>query len=154
MNTELLISNIILTLGTWSILLLVMVKITKIEQVNQSFQEKTSRAIRRIEELLLDGGGKQINFTGTRKFQDILDDQAFQDALMKNYIKESINEIIENSRYFDEDYKPTSGTIQYGYAHNGAPQNVEDWYLNKQKKNKDSAEVPRDRDGRGKLSKS
>ena len=145
MNTELLISNIILTLGTWSLVLLVMVKRTKIERANQSSQEKIFRTIRRIEELLLDGGGKQINFADDRKFrdaldnrtfQDALDDQAFQDELMKNYIKESINEIIESSRYFDQDYKPTSGTIQYGHAHNGAPQNVEDWYLGKQKKNR------------------
>ena len=152
MNTELLISNIILTLGTWGILLLVMAKITKIEQANQSFQEKTSRAIRRMEELLLDGGGKQINFAGDRKFQET-QAQAFQDALMKTYIKESINEIIENSRYFDEDYTPKSGTI-YGHEHHDTARNVENWYLNKQKKNRDSAEIPRDRDGRGKLSKS
>lgn len=145
MNTELLISNIILTLGTWSLVMLAMIKRTKIEQANQSPQEKTFRTIRRIEELLLDGGGKRINFADdrgfryavdNRTFQDALDDQAFQDELMKNYIKESINEIIESSRYFDQDYKPTSGTIQYGHAHNGAPQNVEDWYLGKQKKNR------------------
>jgi len=134
MNTELLISNIILTLGTWSILLLVMVKITKIEQADRSFQEKTFRAIRRMEELLLDGGGKQINFTGDRKFQEA-QAQAFQDALMKTYIKESINEIIENSRYFDEDYTPKSGTI-YGHEHYDTAQNVENLYLNKQKKNR------------------
>lgn len=145
MNTELLISNIILTLGTWSLVLLVMVKRTKIERANQSSQEKIFRTIRRIEELLLDGGGKRTNFADDRKFrdaldnrtfQDALDDQAFQDELMKNYIKESINEIIESSRYFDQDYTPTSGTVQYGHAHNGAPQNVEDWYLGKQKKNR------------------
>ena len=136
MNTELLISNIILTLGTWSLVMLAMIKRTKIEQANQSSQEKIFRTIRRVEELLFDGGGKRINFTDDRGFQDILDDQAFQNELMKNYIKESINEIIENSRYFDQDYTPTSGTIQYGHAHNGAPQNVEDWYLSKQKKNR------------------
>jgi len=136
MNTELLISNIILTLGTWSLVMLAMIKRTKIEQANQSSQEKIFRTIRRVEELLFDGGGKRINFTDDRGFQDILDDQAFQNELMKNYIKESINEIIENSRYFDQDYTPTSGTIQYGHAHNGAPQNVEDWYLDKQKKNR------------------
>ena len=136
MNTELLISNIILTLGTWSLVLLVMVKRTKIERANQSSQEKIFRTIRRIEELLLDGGGKQINFADDRGFQDALDDQAFTDELMKNYIKESINEIIENSRYFDQDYTHTSGTVKYGHAHNGAPRNVEDWYLGKQKKNR------------------
>ena len=136
MNTELLISNIILTLGTWSLVLLVMVKRTKIERANQSSQEKIFRTIRRMEELLLDGGGKQINFADDRGFQDALDDQAFTDELMKNYIKESINEIIENSRYFDQDYTPTSGTVKYGHAHNGAPRNVEYWYLGKQKKNR------------------
>ena len=136
MNTELLISNIILTLGTWSLVLLAMIKRTKIERANQSSQEKIFRTIRRMEELLLDGGGKQINFADYRGFQDALDDQAFTDELMKNYIKESINEIIENSRYFDQDYTPTSGTVKYGHAHNGATRNVEDWYLGKQKKNR------------------
>ena len=118
MNTELLISNIILTLGTWSLVMLAMIKRTKIEQANQSSQEKTFRTIRRIEELLLDGGGKRINVAddrgfryavNNRTFQDALDDQAFQDELMKNYIKESINEIIESSRYFDQDYTPLQG---------------------------------------------
>ena len=99
-------------------------------------REETKKRFQEIKQILLDGGGKQINFTDDRGFQDALDDQAFTDALMTNYIKESINEIIESSRYFDQDYKPTSGTIQYGHAHNGAPQNVEDWYLGKQKKNR------------------
>ena len=99
-------------------------------------REETKKRFQEIKQILLDGGGKQINFTDDRGFQDALDDQAFTDALMKNYIKESINEIIENSRYFDQDYKPTSGTIQHGYAHNGAPRNIEDWYLGKQKKNR------------------
>ena len=99
-------------------------------------REETKKRFQEIKQILLDGGGKQINFTDGRGFQDALDDQAFTDALMKNYIKESINEIIENSRYFDQDYKPTSGTIQYGYTHNGAPRNIEDWYLGKQKKNR------------------
>ena len=99
-------------------------------------REETKKRFQEIKQILLDGGGKQINFTDDRGFQDALDDQAFTDALMKNYIKESINEIIENSRYFDQDYKPTSGTIQNGYIHNGAPRNIEDWYLGKQKKNR------------------
>lgn len=131
MNTELLISNIILTLGAWSLLLLAMVKRTKIERANQSSQEKMFRTIRRMEELLLDGGGKPRN---------ISKEMDFQDELMKNFIKESINEIIESSRYFDHDYTPQSGDIEYGHLHTGDVRNNEgasrDWYLDKQKKNR------------------
>ena len=131
MNNELLISNIILTLGTWGILLLTIVKSSKIERANQSSQEKIFRTIRRMEELLLDGGGKQKN---------LVEEMSFQDELMKNFIKESINEIIESSRYFDSDYIPQSGDVRYGHMHAEDARNNEgaskDWYLDKQKKNR------------------
>lgn len=131
MNNELLISNIILTLGTWGILLLTIVKSSKIERANQSSQEKIFRTIRRMEELLLDGGGKQKN---------LVEEMSFQDELMKNFIKESINEIIESSRYFDSDYSPQSGDVRYGHMHAEDARNNEgaskDWYLDKQKKNR------------------
>lgn len=131
MNNELLISNIILTLGTWGILLLTIVKSSKIERANQSSQEKIFRTIRRMEELLLDGGGKRKN---------LVEEMSFQDELMKNFIKESINEIIESSRYFDSDYSPQSGDVRYGHMHAEDARNNEgaskDWYLDKQKKNR------------------
>ena len=127
MNTELLISNIILTLGAWSLLLLAMVKRTKIERANQSSQEKTLRTIRRIEELLVDGGGKRVSIPGEHNFQD---------ELMKNFIKESINEIIESSRYFDNDYIPRAGDIAQGNR-NDARNMENNWYLKKQKKNRE-----------------
>lgn len=131
MNNELLISNIILTLGTWGVLLLTIVKSSKIERANQSSQEKIFRTIRRMEELLLDGGGKRKN---------LVEEMSFQDELMKNFIKESINEIIESSRYFDSDYSPQSGDVRYGHMHAEDARNNEgaskDWYLDKQKKNR------------------
>lgn len=59
---------------------------------------------------------------------------------MKNFIKESINEIIESSRYFDSDYSPQSGDVRYGHMHAEDARNNEgaskDWYLDKQKKNR------------------
>lgn len=126
MNSELLISNIILTLGTWGILLLTVVKSLKIERANQSSQEKIFRTIRRMEELLLDGGGKRKN---------VSEEMSFQDELMKNFIKESINEIIESSRYFDSDYIPQSGDITES-SQNYAGNVENNWYLDKQKKNR------------------
>lgn len=126
MNNELLISNIILTLGTWGILLLTIVKSSKIERANQSSQEKIFRTIRRMEELLLDGGGKRKN---------LVEEMSFQDELMKNFIKESINEIIESSRYFDSDYTPQSGDITES-SKNYAVNVENNWYLDKQKKNR------------------
>ncbi len=127
MNNELLISNIILTLGTWGILLLTIVKSSKIERANQSSQEKIFRTIRRMEELLVDGGGKRVSIPGEHNFQD---------ELMKNFIKESINEIIESSRYFDNDYIPRAGDIAQGNR-NDARNMENNWYLKKQKKNRE-----------------
>lgn len=127
MNTKLLILNIILTLGAWSLLLPAMIRSSKTERANQIFQEKISRTIRRIEELLADGGGKRTS---------ISKEQNFQDELMKNFIKESINEIIESSRYFDNDYIPESGDIAQGNR-NDARNMENNWYLKKQKKNRD-----------------
>ena len=115
-------SSIIIIIYLISKVLLEIKRLSKVVLSSTTPRErKVLKALNTIEENLVDGGGKRRN---------IPEDQKFQDELMKDFIKESINEIIENSKYFDQDYIPQSGDIPYGHMHNVSRNNQgasKDW---------------------------
>lgn len=106
----------VLTSSSIILIFLISKVLIEIKMFSKTLRSSTSprerrvlKALNTIEENLFDGGGKQRN---------ILEDQKFQDELMKDFIKKSINEIIENSKYFDQDYIPQSDDTPYGHMHN------------------------------------
>lgn len=80
-------------------------------------ERKILKALNTIEKNLFDGGGKKKN---------ILEDQKFQDELLKDFIKENLG----TYGVWPEDHIPQSGNIPYGHTHNVSRNNQgasKDW---------------------------
>jgi len=128
MLTEIIVSLIVVLISIFLIIPGIVLAVVRRVVANE--REETKEMFREIRQLLLDGGGKQSSETQENQFSQVME-LKFKEV-MENMERSSSRAVIN----------PWEVTDAYG------------WGPNKQKKNRDSAEIPRDRDGRGKQSKS